>query len=168
MKRPRKYLAEIGRRGGLKSRRTLSPDTARVMVSVREARRAFRRFHSECFASVAPDRKVTRDDVAWVATQLLRHGGDAAKSVGRRLAGAVSLVEAPRTPRDTARAAEAEQTAALRRQQPADRLRQALQLSESTRAIALTTLRRRHPERTVRELVELLLGETLPSRDRSR
>jgi len=163
-----KYLSSIGRRGGLKSRRTLSPETARAMVSVREARRAFRRFYSECFASTAPDRKVMRDDVAWVAAQLLRYGGDAAQVVGRRLAGAISLSEAPKGPRDTAPAAEAVQTAALRRQRPADRIRQALQLSESTRAIGLTALRRWHPEQTDRELVELLLGSTLPSRDRSR
>jgi hypothetical protein len=35
-----KYLAEIGRRGGTRSRRTLDPDTARRMVEIREARRA--------------------------------------------------------------------------------------------------------------------------------
>ena len=33
------YLAEIGRRGGRKSRRALDPETARAMVRVREARR---------------------------------------------------------------------------------------------------------------------------------
>ena len=36
------YLAEIGRRGGRKSRRALDPETARAMVRVREARRARR------------------------------------------------------------------------------------------------------------------------------
>ncbi|MFM8566904.1 MAG: hypothetical protein ACKOCV_04395 [Gemmatimonadota bacterium] len=35
----RKYLAEIGRRGGMRSRRTLSPDQARAMVAAREAKR---------------------------------------------------------------------------------------------------------------------------------
>jgi len=39
----RKYLAEIGRRGGIKSRRALDPETARRMVAIREARRAARR-----------------------------------------------------------------------------------------------------------------------------
>lgn len=39
----RQYLAEIGRRGGLKSRRVLDPETARRMVAIREARRAARR-----------------------------------------------------------------------------------------------------------------------------
>jgi hypothetical protein len=38
-----KYLAEIGRRGGIKSRRQLEPDVARRMVAIREARRAARR-----------------------------------------------------------------------------------------------------------------------------
>ncbi|GEM_PF-962812 len=37
---PRQYLAEIGRRGGTKSRRILDPATARRMVAIREARRA--------------------------------------------------------------------------------------------------------------------------------
>lgn len=36
----RRYLAEIGARGGRKSRRTLDAATARNMVKVREARRA--------------------------------------------------------------------------------------------------------------------------------
>ena len=39
----RRYLAEIGRRGGIKSRRVLEPETARRMVAIREARRAARR-----------------------------------------------------------------------------------------------------------------------------
>ena len=39
----RDYLAEIGRRGGTKSRRTLDPETARRMVAIREGRRAARR-----------------------------------------------------------------------------------------------------------------------------
>jgi len=34
-----KYLASIGRRGGLKSRRSLDPATARRMVRIRELRR---------------------------------------------------------------------------------------------------------------------------------
>lgn len=39
----RRYLAEIGARGGRKSRRTLDRATARSMVRSREARRAIRR-----------------------------------------------------------------------------------------------------------------------------
>ena len=39
----RDYLAAIGRRGGIKSRRGLAPETAQRMVAIREARRAARR-----------------------------------------------------------------------------------------------------------------------------
>jgi hypothetical protein len=39
----RNYLSEIGRRGGIRSRRVLDPQTARRMVEIREARRAARR-----------------------------------------------------------------------------------------------------------------------------
>ena len=81
----RKYLAEIGRRGGLKSRRTLDSETARTMVRVREARRAFRGFHGSCFWSYRPDLTITREDVPWVAEQLMRHGNRAAWYIGARL-----------------------------------------------------------------------------------
>ena len=68
------YLAEIGRRGGRKSRRVLDPKTARAMVRVREARRIYRRFHAECFWSFDPDYRIGPSDVAWVAEQLRKHG----------------------------------------------------------------------------------------------
>ena len=71
----RKYLAEIGRKGGAKSRRALSPDQARAMVLVREARRAYRMFHAQCFWSYAPGLTIGPGDVAWVAEQLMKHGG---------------------------------------------------------------------------------------------
>jgi hypothetical protein len=81
----RSYLSEIGRRGGRKSRRTLSPDEARRMVRVREARRAYRRFHAQCFWSYPPDLVIGVDDVTWVAEQLMRNGGDEAWAVGAKL-----------------------------------------------------------------------------------
>jgi hypothetical protein len=81
----RDYLAEIGRRGGLKSRRTLDSATARDMVRVREARRAFRRFHASCFWSYRRDLIITRDDVRWVAEQLMKHGNRDAWRIGARL-----------------------------------------------------------------------------------
>ena len=68
----RDHLARIGRRGGLKSRRTLDPSTARDMVRVREARRAFRRFRATCFWSFRPDLIITLADVPWVAEQLMK------------------------------------------------------------------------------------------------
>lgn len=71
----RSYLADIGRRGGRKSRRTLAPETARAMVRVREARRAYRRFHAECFWSFDPSYVVGPSDIPWVEKQLRKHGG---------------------------------------------------------------------------------------------
>jgi len=79
------YLADIGRRGGRKSRRALDPETARAMVRVREARRAYRRFHAECFGSFEPAYRVGPSDVAWVAAQLRRHGGREARDVAQKL-----------------------------------------------------------------------------------
>ncbi len=50
----RSYLAEIGRRGGTRSRRTLSAEQAREMVAVREARRAAKAFARSAFATAVP------------------------------------------------------------------------------------------------------------------
>lgn len=55
------------------------------MVRVREARRAFRRFHAQCFWSFDPKRTITSADVAWVAEQLMKNGGRDAWAVGARL-----------------------------------------------------------------------------------
>ena len=81
----RAYLAEIGGRGGRKSRRELSPEAARAMVRVREARRAYRRFHTRCFWSFDPDYDIGPSDIAWVAEQLRRHGGRDAWEIARKL-----------------------------------------------------------------------------------
>jgi hypothetical protein len=85
MKEIREYLAEIGRRGGQKSRRALDSETARDMVRVREARRAFRRYRVRCFWSSPPDLVITLEDVPWVAEQLMRHGDRQAWRIGARL-----------------------------------------------------------------------------------
>ncbi len=69
------YLSEIGRRGGRASRRRLDPESARAMVRVREAQRAFREFHAQCFWSEDPGYRVTLADVPWVAERLMRYGG---------------------------------------------------------------------------------------------
>jgi hypothetical protein len=71
----REYLAGIGRRGGKKSRRTLDSETARRMVRVRQARRAYRKFYAGCFWSYDPDYVVRASDVPWVVEQLRKHGG---------------------------------------------------------------------------------------------
>lgn len=81
----RAYLSEIGRRGGRKSRRRLDPETARDMVRLRDARRAYRRFHAQCFWSCDPDYAVTLDDVPWIAEQLMTFGGRAGWDLGARL-----------------------------------------------------------------------------------
>lgn len=81
----REYLAEIGRRGGRKSRRQLDPETARAMVRVREARRAYRRFHTLCFWSYRPDLRIGLDDVEWVAETLMKHGNREAWEIGASL-----------------------------------------------------------------------------------
>jgi hypothetical protein len=81
----RRYLAQIGTRGGRKSRRALSPDAARAMVRVREARRAFRRYRTMCFWSYRPDLVIRAADVPWVAEQLMKHGNREAWRMGARL-----------------------------------------------------------------------------------
>ena len=81
----RNYLSRIGSRGGRKSRRSLDPDAARRMVRVREARRAFRRFHSMCFWSYDPRYVVREGDIPWVADQLMRFGGRQGWELGAKL-----------------------------------------------------------------------------------
>jgi hypothetical protein len=81
----RRYLAQIGARGGRRSRRALDPETARAMVRIREARRAFRRFSTLCFWSYRPDLVIGAEDVPWVAEQLMKHGNREAWRVGARL-----------------------------------------------------------------------------------
>jgi hypothetical protein len=71
----RRYLAQIGAKGGKKSRRVLSPEQAKEMVRVREARRAYQEFHTECFWSYDPTYPITLADVPWVVDQLQKHGG---------------------------------------------------------------------------------------------
>ncbi len=81
----RRYLSEIGRRGGAKSRRVLPPETAREMVRLREARRAFRKFQTSCFWSFDPARPLTASDIPWVVEQLKKHGGRQAWETAARL-----------------------------------------------------------------------------------
>jgi hypothetical protein len=81
----KQYLAEIGRKGGRKSRRTLDSETAREMVRVREARRAYRRFHTSCFWSYRPDLEIGVDDVQWVAETLMKNGNREAWRIGSAL-----------------------------------------------------------------------------------
>lgn len=73
--RVKEYLSAIGRRGGVVSRRKLSHQEARAMVTIREARRAYAKFHTQCFWSYHPTLKITSADVPWVASQLRKLGG---------------------------------------------------------------------------------------------
>ena len=81
----KRYLSSIGQRGGVLSRRQLGSQEARAMVKIREARRAYAKFHAQCFWSYAPDLKITSADVPWVASQLMKHGGRAAWLTGAKL-----------------------------------------------------------------------------------
>lgn len=81
----RAYLSRIGSRGGRKSRRRLAADTARAMVTLREARRAFRQFHAQCFWSTDPEYVVTAADLPWVAERLMTFGGRRGWEIGARL-----------------------------------------------------------------------------------
>lgn len=64
---------------------SLDAETARNMVRVREARRAFRDFRAQCFWSFDPEYRITLSDVPWVAEQLMRQGGARGWAVGARL-----------------------------------------------------------------------------------
>ncbi len=79
------YLARIGRKGGTKSRRVLSSADARNMVRVREAGRAFRQFHAQCFWHMRRDLKVTLADVPEVVRGLRQNGGREGFLVAARL-----------------------------------------------------------------------------------
>lgn len=81
----RAYLSRIGRAGGKKSRRALSSEAAKRMVQLREARRAYQRFHTQCFWSFDPAYRVTGDDISWVAARLRTYGGADGYRIGIRL-----------------------------------------------------------------------------------
>ena len=81
----KKYLAKIGRKGGLKSRRKLDAGTAKKMVLLREARKAFKKFHAHCFWSCDPNLKITYADLNWVGMNLLKYGNMKTWTLGRKL-----------------------------------------------------------------------------------
>lgn len=69
------YLRRIGRKGGLKSRRSLSSAEARDMVRVREAGRAFRKFYAQCFWYLREDMPITRENIPEIVRGLRQNGG---------------------------------------------------------------------------------------------
>jgi len=74
-KEVRAYFAAIGRKGGTKSRRSLSSAAAHDMVRVREARKIFREFHAQCFWFMRPDLRVTIEDIPELVRGLRQNGG---------------------------------------------------------------------------------------------
>jgi hypothetical protein len=81
----RKYLSAIGRKGGLAGKRALAPEEARAMVKIREARRAYRKYHAQCFWSYRPDLRIGAQDIPWVAERLMKQGGQEAWRAGAKL-----------------------------------------------------------------------------------
>ncbi len=63
--------------------------------------------------------------------------------------------------RDTSPEADAVARAAIRRRPPVERMREALELSDALRALALRRLRREHPADSPIALAERLTGESL-------
>ncbi len=70
-------------------------------------------------------------------------------------------------PGDTTPEAAALVLRAIKQQSPAQRVAAALALSESVRAISLTALRARFPDRSTLELVALITGESMVPTARS-
>lgn len=81
-----RYLSAIGRKGGLRSRRTLDASTARRMVALREARRAFQTYQDSCFWSYRPDAMIRMEDIGWVIEGLKKEGDRRAYEWARRIA----------------------------------------------------------------------------------
>jgi hypothetical protein len=69
------YLAEIGRKGGKKSRRKLTAEQSREMIRVRESQRAFRRFYAQCFWYMREDLRVSGADIPEIVRGLRQYGG---------------------------------------------------------------------------------------------
>lgn len=86
--------AQAGRLGGIRSRRTLDPESARAMVCVREARKLFRAHLLTCFWWARPDVPIGIDQVTWVADGLRRFGGRETWRAAARL----ERLLPPRTP----------------------------------------------------------------------
>jgi hypothetical protein len=81
----RAHLSQLGRIGGRKSRRQLTAEQARALVRIREAGRAYRRFHTQCFWSFDPELRITQADVPWVAERLMTFGGRVGLELGEKL-----------------------------------------------------------------------------------
>ena len=58
---------------------------AKEMLRIREARRAYKKFHTACFWSFDEDYKIEGKDVPWVVAELQKNGGRAAWAAASRL-----------------------------------------------------------------------------------
>lgn len=81
----KEYLSSIGRIGGKKSRRKLSSADAKKMLAVREAKKLYLKYHTECFWSYDINYKITYEDVPWVAEQLIKNGHRKLWLMGKKL-----------------------------------------------------------------------------------
>jgi hypothetical protein len=79
------YLRGIGAKGGRKSRRRLDPVQARRMVAVREARRAFRDYKTQCFWSFDPAWNIQNEHVPLVIRTLRNEGNAQAFTRAKRI-----------------------------------------------------------------------------------
>ncbi len=82
---PSEHPSRISRKDEVRSRRHLSPEQARDMVRVREARRAFREFRTQCFWYLRPDLVVTLEDVPEIVRGLRLNGGHKGFRIAARL-----------------------------------------------------------------------------------
>jgi hypothetical protein len=55
------------------------------MVRLREARRAYRRFHAQCFWSYRADLVIEPEAIDWVAKRLMTYGGWVGWALGAKL-----------------------------------------------------------------------------------
>ncbi len=79
------YLRSIGSRGGKRSRRRLDPSAARRMVALREARKAFRRYKTECFWSSPANLLIGNELIPFVIEGLMSEGNRSAFEKARRI-----------------------------------------------------------------------------------
>lgn len=80
-----RYLSDIGRVGGKKSRRELTSDEAKKMVKLRDARKYYRLYHAQCFWSYSESYRITYEDIPWVAETLKKYGGRQLWMLGTKL-----------------------------------------------------------------------------------
>lgn len=78
-------MAQIGSKGGSKSKRKLSAEDARMMVKLREARRAYKKYYAMCFWHMKEDLIPKRKDLSIIAKYLKRYGDRQAYIIGRKL-----------------------------------------------------------------------------------